>query len=204
MAKPYNDIFERLVERAHANGEPLVGFIAYSLYKRAKSEACQIARDEGTPKSQADLDAFHNSCCVDTVLEAFESQARTSLLQFVNVCVEQQREQIVRDAIGQLSDRVKSSVENLNSNLSEQIDGMGGKVEKCTGFWKAVWPGVVSSIVFSIGAAGLAILFTMNNPDFIRSVLQHLSPPPAVDSARPASQASASAPDLGPPKPAGK
>ncbi len=57
--RPYNPIFERLVDRPGDNRHELVGFIAYALYKRAKRHwAANLMDRRSRRPTDAELDEY--------------------------------------------------------------------------------------------------------------------------------------------------
>lgn len=153
----YNNVFERLMRRAEERGEPIVGMIAYAIYKQHKAEHCKSAEAAGKALSEDELKTYHLRYS-DVVLESLEENARSSLLTFADVHLEQNRDAVVRKAMGDFKD-------DLSSEITES-----------TKFWKSFWPGFASSAAFFVVAAVFAILWAFTNQDSIRSVMTYISP----------------------------
>jgi hypothetical protein len=169
MSSQYNDVFERLMARSEASGEPLVGMVAYAIYKQSKAQRCQQATKNGTPLTQQELQTYHHAFN-DVMLKALETEAREALFSFAEVVKEQEKPEIIEEAIGELIASLDSKNNDLRHHISES-----------TSFWKGFWPGFASSTAFFIIAGVIAFIYAINNPDTIKSVIGTVDPQAKIE-----------------------
>jgi len=92
----YNKAFEVLVEKAD---HPMVGFIAYGLYKYSKREWVMAHIEQyGLAPSPNEYDNYAQSQ-TGTTMEGYRAQARQAVQEFVGVVVDDARPKIREEAL---------------------------------------------------------------------------------------------------------
>ncbi|MBF0428946.1 MAG: hypothetical protein HQL94_08495 [Magnetococcales bacterium] len=154
---PYNDVYKRLSDRAEKDNEPLIGMVAYAIYKRTKVEYCCEMDAAGTPVSPEDLRDYHKRC-TGTVLESFEKNASEVVLQYGEDYLERNRDRIVQETLGHMQEDLQASF------------------KQSTNFLRGFWSGFASSIAATIFIIIMTMAGASIYPDFIRSFLKAIVP----------------------------
>lgn len=169
----YNNIYETLMQRAKDNEEELVGFVAYSLYKREKAEFF----DNAAKKEEAITDEqknFYHKTITESSLAGFEEQARTLIVQFANDYLEKDLEAREHDIV---QSSVATRVDEIKTQLASAQTDIETHVKENTKFSTAFWAGIASCFAFAVLTAIFTFVVVVNNIDTVRNVLNAFSPP---------------------------
>lgn len=131
MPNGHNPIFERIFGRVQAEGDRIIAYIAYGLYKQRKRDFL-IARQRelGGDVPQAEIDIFHRTYDegqIDLVWNA----AKESLAVFAINYADDAKEEAVKTAL---------------------IEAVKGR------FWNSVWITTAANFIFAIGVVVLYFL----------------------------------------------
>lgn len=131
MVDGYNPIFEKIFDRVKKDGDEIIAYIAYGLYKERKREFLVARQKElGGDVPQEEIDTFHrtyNDGQIDLVWNA----AAESLAVFAVNYADAEKQEAVRIA------------------LSKAVKGR---------FWQSVWVTAIANFIFAVGVIVLYFL----------------------------------------------
>lgn len=168
----YNNIYETLVNRARARNEALIGYIAYSLYKKQKAEFSQSQTVAGLTVTASQKDVFHASFTV-SALEGLEYQARELLFGFANAYLEHDIAVREREII---ENSVAAKVDKISADVSTLRSGMATEITRATSFSKAFWSGMATNVASLIVTAVIALAWALSSPETMRNFLKVFAP----------------------------
>lgn len=138
----YNVIYDTLVHRARARNEALVGYVAYSLYKKQKAEFYQTQTAAGSPITSAQKEIFHASF-TSFALDNLEDQARQLLVGFAYRYLESDIAARERDIV---EHSVATKVDQIDVNMAALKAGITSDIARATSFqkrfgpeWRPIW-----------------------------------------------------------------
>lgn len=153
----YNDVYERLIRPDGQENEPLVGMVAYAIYKQSKVEYFSMMEKENTPITPEELLNYHKRI-TETILENLKTSARYVVMQSQEKFLDENRDRIVQEALGSMQAELQANI------ASSTRFGLGFKA----GFWS------------SLAATAFIVILTMigayNYPGFIQTFLQAVAP----------------------------
>lgn len=161
----YNDVFERLMERANSHNEPLIGMISYSLYKQNKVNAI---RDNSLTTD--DLRNHHKNL-TEVMLASLEDTARQSLLSFAESYLDSNKEKLFIEFVGDLEKQVQRTEAALHNDI-----------QKATTFFKGFWPGFASSTAFFIVAGLVGFFWAFDFKDVVNYFQNNPAPHAQISS----------------------
>lgn len=141
MSKPYNYIYEKLVQ----GPEDLTGLVAYGLYKREKIEFIERLRADGQEVSDEQIQDFHHASNTGTRLQSYRDQAE-KLLHAVIV-------NVIEEQAGDIQEQYESELAKANANHARTVSDLATKLADSQKFWPGVWQNVVSSLIAAIVVA---------------------------------------------------
>jgi hypothetical protein len=137
--KRFNYIYEKLV----ADGDDILGIIAYSLYKRNKIEFIRnYTKEHGSELPDSAIQAFHTSSTTQSSLEGFRRQAVDLAREFMDAALEEERKDLEQEYLDKW----------YLSKMAKEIEVL--KPNRYVGFLSGIFQGVVSSLIFT-GLLGL-------------------------------------------------
>lgn len=93
---PHNPIFAKFVD---GSGDPLLGYVAYGIYKSRKREwAAEHAKRTGNPPAASELAAYH-ATWTDGLIESTRQIAEASLGAYADVVVAEETPEILKEAL---------------------------------------------------------------------------------------------------------
>lgn len=169
---PYNKIYEDLVKRSVAANEPLIGFIAYALYKKQKTEFYEKYAAAGNPVTPEQREVFH-AAFTEVALVNLESQARQLLFAFaddyVESDIEAREKSVIEKSVSMKVDSIIVRIDALATKVSTEIS-------TATTFWKAFWPSTAASLAFLLVTAGVALAWALTSPETMTRFLKVFAP----------------------------
>lgn len=139
MSKPYNFIYEKLVQ---GSGD-LTGLVAYGIYKQEKIQFIEQYRAEGHEVTDEQIQDFHRSTTTSTRLESYRTHAENLLGGVVMNVLQQQ----AADLQGQY--------ENTIATKTTEFSGAVTCLINRNAFWPNVWQNVVANLIAAIIVAFL-------------------------------------------------
>jgi hypothetical protein len=127
-------IYDQLVE----SKDDFLGILAYSVYKRQKSEIIARFKDKGDEALHAELARFYELCTSDTQLGYFRTEAEQLAKNFAQAALEEEIEQNRRH----YESRLKTELQSVKPS-----------------FWSGVWSSVIGSFIFVL-ALGIFVFFS--------------------------------------------
>ncbi|QAX29008.1 hypothetical protein [Leisingera sp. NJS204] len=137
VGKPDNYDVERLV--------------AYALYKSHKREWCEqfVAQKHREPTAEEKLE-FANAAGTTGQLERYQKDAADALIEYANKIVEEERENIVVEAI---TDRIEIS----SKKVEQESENIHNTVRRQNSIGILIWTGFISSLL----TTALLVLLTI-------------------------------------------
>ncbi len=134
MSKPYNFIYEKLVQ----GPDDLSGLVAYGLYKREKIEFIEQIRAEGSEASDEQVKDFHRVSNTPARIQSYRSEAESLMTQMMVNLLQNRADEIQALYDKQLSDALQLHVDTVD------------RLTKGNKFWTGVWQNVAASLIAAI------------------------------------------------------
>lgn len=167
--KTYNPIFETLMARAceRVPPTPVLGYLAYGLYKKQKAEWLAKRAKENLPTSADAIEHFH---------EAFTDQRFQDLeASAANILTTYSVELVESEIAARRQSIVDESVVLEVASIRRYVNDAQRAIEGRTRFRDAFWPGVASSTFFFVVTGVMGVLWALGNVDFLRNTLAKIT-----------------------------
>lgn len=97
----YNNIFERISEKSSSDGDEIIAYIAYGIYKEQKREFLMRRKEEiGGTVPAAEIEIFHKTW-TDGQINLVWDRATQALAQFAVSYADSEKQKAVRDALSE-------------------------------------------------------------------------------------------------------
>ena len=148
MGRTYSKIHSLLI----TDERDVIGHIAYSLYKKEKSEFIdKYKKDNQKEPTEKDLEKFTNSSSVPSRIESLREKATKVLEMFTNKLLEEDLKQMREDVRKEQKDIQKDVLKDmLPQALKDNFK-----------WWPGIWQSVAGAFIFALIVAG--ITFIANN-----------------------------------------
>ena len=155
MSARNNPVFDLL----GANGNDIESLVAYALYKQHKRKwASDFEKREGHKPSTSDDNAFARAVSTDDQLNRYRQNAADLIISFANQVVDDEREQIQREAI------------------TTRIEAAASTISGAAAFGKQVLTGLVASLITTFILIVLAVATALFGVDLLEGVSRLVAP----------------------------
>jgi len=155
LSTEHNPVFDLL----GANGNDIESLVAYALYKQHKRKwASEFEKQKGQKPDILDDNAFASAVSTEDQLNRYRQNAADLIISFANQVVDDEREQIQREAI------------------TTRIEAAASTISGSAAFGKQVLTGLVASLITTFVLIVLAVATALFGIDLLEGVSRLVEP----------------------------
>lgn len=153
MGRTYSKIHSLLI----TDERDVIGHIAYSLYKKEKSEYIDnYKKNNNKEPTEKDLEKFTAGASVPSRIESFRDNATKVLQMFTN--------KLLAEDLKQMKEEVRKEQKDIQKDVLDEM--LPKALDENFKWWPGIWQSVAGAFIFALIVAG--ITFIANNKGAIQ------------------------------------